>query len=63
VDNPREQQQLQDVVHLINEARKEVGEFDLIFELAAFGATYALMPHTDNDPIAVAKRIEQGVMA
>jgi hypothetical protein len=30
---------------------------DLIIELAGFGATYALMPRTGNDPLGVADHI------
>jgi hypothetical protein len=38
-----------------------LNELDIMFELASFGATFAQM--TQNNPLGVAKRIEQGVMA
>ena len=37
--------------------------FYVISELAGFGATYALMRGSGNDPLAVAEHIELGVMA
>jgi hypothetical protein len=43
--------------------RDGVLPLDIIIELAGFGATYALMPRTDNDPVSVAKRIQEDVMA
>lgn len=33
-----------------------------IIDLAGFGATYALMPRTDDDPLGVAQEIEMAVM-
>lgn len=49
---------------LMKQAREDgVSEFDILFELAGFGATYALMPRTDNDPLTIAKRIEQQIMS
>jgi hypothetical protein len=40
-----------------------VTDFDIIIELAGFGATYALMPRTDNDAVAVADWMELEVMS
>ena len=49
---------------LTKQAREDgISELDIIFELAGFGAAYALMPRTDNDPLAVAKHIEQQTMS
>lgn len=38
-------------------------ELDFVFELAGFGATFALMPRTNNDPLAVADEIGKAIMA
>ncbi|OQZ87994.1 hypothetical protein BST11_25015 [Mycobacterium alsense] len=48
----------------MKQAREDgVTDWDILFELAQFGATYALMPRTANDPLAVAKKIEDRVMS
>jgi hypothetical protein len=49
---------------LMKQAREEgISELAIIFELARFGATYAVMHRTGDDPLAVAKRIEQQIMS
>ena len=49
---------------LIKQARDDgITELDILFELAGFGATYALMPRTESEPLAVAKRIDQQIMS
>ena len=49
---------------LMKQARHDgIREWEIFFELAQFGATYALMPRTDNDPLTVAKQIEQLIMS
>jgi hypothetical protein len=49
---------------LLQQAREEgVSEFEIIIDLAGFGATYALMARTDvSDPLGVAQEIEMAVM-
>lgn len=54
--------QLQNIALLHKRAREEgVSELEIVLQLAGFGATFAQM--TQNDPVALAKRIEQEVMA
>ena len=53
---------LKNIGLLLRKAREDdVNETDFIVELAGFGATFALM--TQNDPLAVARAIEQRVMS
>jgi hypothetical protein len=56
--------ELENVGLLMKQAREEgVSDFNIIIDLAGFGATYALMPRTDNDPLRVADEIETRVMS
>ena len=62
-DEGNEQQQLDNIAHLFKQAQENVSMFDLVLQLAGFGATYAAMPRTGNDPLTVAKQIEQRIMS
>ncbi len=54
--------QLEKIGLLMKSARVEgVSELDIIVELAGFGATFAMLGQ--DDPLAVARRIEQEVLA
>jgi hypothetical protein len=46
---------------VLRKAREgDISEFDILFELANLGATFALM--TQNDPLGVARRIGERIM-
>jgi hypothetical protein len=56
--------ELENIGLLLKQAREErISESAIIIDLAGFGATYALMPRTDNDPLRVADEIELAVMS
>jgi hypothetical protein len=56
--------QLTNQIVLFRKAIDEgVSELDIILELTRFGATYALMPRVDSDPLAAVRLMEQLVMA
>ena len=63
-DRPFEVSELEWFGRLLKEAREaKVDEVDIIIDMAGFAATYAQMPRTDNEPLAVAAKIAALVMS